>query len=85
MLRIADQAHETREADQPDVSRLQQIDDRAVVRDPVWMVSSVETERLDAGFARTQQAGRVRTIRNDDGNSRIELSGFDRVDDRLQV
>ena len=83
--RSADQPHEARQAHQPDIARFEELDDCRVVRRTIGIVAWIEAERLDAGLARAQQTRRVRTIRDDDRNRRVEIAGGDRVDDRLEI
>ena len=61
------------------------VDDRAVVRVAIGRVARVEIERLDTRFARALQSGGVRAVRHDERDRRVEASGRDGVDDRLQV
>ena len=56
-----------------------------VVRRPIRIRAMIQTQRLDAGLAGAQQARRVRPVRDHDGNRGVELSGANRVDDRLKV
>src|SRR5690242_5517722 len=83
--RLADEPHEAGQADEIDAPPPQLVDDRAIVPVAVRVALRIEMERLDAGFARTLQSGGRRTVRDDDGNRRLEAPLANRIDDRLQV
>jgi len=76
-------AHVPSEADQINPTGAKNLDDRAIVGVAIDRVLGKETHRLEAGFASPRQTWRVRTIRDDDRDRRIELSSRNRVEDRL--
>ena len=44
-----------------------------------------ETNRLDAGRARTIQSSGILAVRNDDRNRRVQSAAGNRVDQRLEI
>jgi hypothetical protein len=72
-------------ANQTDSARAKDLDDSTIVRIAIGVVGWHKAYRLDAGVASPFKPWSIRTIRNNDRNHGIELSGGNRVEDRLQV
>src|SRR6266571_3506156 len=79
------EAHEAGKTDQVHVPRAQNVDDRAIVKVATRVVPWIQAERLDARLARADQPRRVGSIRNDDGDRRLEPPVRYGVDDRLEI
>ena len=83
--RRADKPHVAGQADEPDVARLQLARQRPIVLVARPASAMVDAERLDAGLPRALEPRRVRAVRDDDGNRRVEAAVANGVDERLKV
>src|SRR5687767_2645707 len=81
--RRTDEPHIACEADEADLALFQLTHDRAIVFVARRPFSVIENNRLDSRAASSIEASRIRAIRNDDRDRRVECSIAGRLDQRL--
>src|SRR5688572_23026997 len=81
----AENPHETGEADEPDITRLELTHQRAIVFVARRPASMTDDDRLDAGGTCTLETQCIRLVRDDHRNRGIQTATGDGVDQRLQI
>ena len=79
--RLANQTHEAGQADKHDIPFAQRLGKRAIVSVAVGVLARAEEQGFNSSLAGTGEPGRLRSIRDDDGDRCTERAGPCRVDD----
>ena len=83
--RLADEAHESGEADKTRIACLQFLDERAVIVVARRICAVRKRDRFDARRPRALQPRRIGTIGDDDGDRGVQPPRFNGVDKGLEV